>query len=177
MSPLNLSSACYHRNMKNLYVKQSGIAGKGIHAKTQIPKGKRIAYIQGVERKFKSGSKTESLKIPTWYGISKTKWIDPKGTIFQYMNHSCKPNAAIIGTKTVIALRNIKPNEEITIDYSMTDADELWELFPCQCNMKNCRKHIRSIQHLAPSIVRTHLPFIPKYFVDLYKRSHSSATL
>jgi len=163
--------------MKNLYSSKSKIEGTGIFVKEKVSTGERIAFITGKRVKFDPKDETDSQSIPTWYGIGKTIWIDPEDTIFQYFNHSCNPNTAIVGTKTVVARRPIKADEEITIDYSMTDVDMQWELHKCKCKAKNCRKTIRSIQHLPPKIIKAHLPFIPKFFLDTYKRTHPGVIL
>lgn len=164
--------------MNHLYVKKSKIEGKGIHTAEAFEKGKKIAYIIGERVLFESKNEREAQSIPTWYGVSKRVWIDPGDSIFRFLNHSCNPNAAIVGTKTLIARRDIEKDEEITIDYSMTDSDENWTLeYRCRCKSKNCRKIIKSIQSLPVSTVRTHMPLIPKYFINLYRRSHPSVKI
>ena len=58
-------------------------------------------------------------------------------------NHSCDPNTGIDGLN-VIALRNIKKNEELTLDYSQF-LDENMEPFQCQCGSANCRGLITGV--------------------------------
>jgi uncharacterized protein len=164
--------------MKKLKVKKSSIDGIGIFAEEEIRKGERIAFIFGTKKKFASTDKRSASKIPTWYGITKSTWMDPGSSIFKYFNHSCDPNTAIIGTKTVIARKNIKVGEEITFDYSFTDGDINWTLdHTCKCGSKRCRKKIMSIQKLPSSTVKAHYPLIPKYFLELYKRAHPNVKL
>jgi SET domain-containing protein len=38
-----------------------------------------------------------------------------------YVNHSCAPNAGLHGDRILVALRDIRPGEEICYDYAMTD--------------------------------------------------------
>ena len=164
--------------MKKLEVKESEIAGVGIHVSEAVMKHEHIAFIQGVRKSKIITDKKDALTIPTWYGITESEWIDPTGTIWESLNHSCEPNTAIIGTKKIIALRNIKKGEEITIDYSMTDGDLLWELeYTCGCKSKNCRKAIHSIQRIPEEAFQKHMPFIPKYFVKLRKKHLASAKI
>ena len=157
--------------MKRIKVGKSSIEGNGIFADEAIKPGERIQYISGKVVKKLSKTKEEALSIPNWFGLSRQFWIDPEGTPFRYLNHSCDPNAAIAGKKILTALREIRPDEEITIDYSITDADTLWEM-ACRCEAKTCRKTIRSIQSVPTHVFKRHMPYIPRYFQRLYIRNY-----
>ncbi len=67
-----------------------------------------------------------------------------------YMNHSCAPNCYVkmesLELKDVYALQDIAPDEELTIDYTLTAVDQFagqgfWE-FDCNCGSKECRGKI-----------------------------------
>ncbi len=62
-----------------------------------------------------------------------------------YFNHSCNPNAGYKGQIFLVAMRDIKKNEEITFDYAMvlhkSKKRKLYEM-KCLCGSKNCRKLI-----------------------------------
>jgi len=162
--------------MKKLEVKKSKIEGLGICVSEDIKKGNHIAYITGSLVKKETKSKREALSIPLWFGVTKNLWLDPGNSIWRYFNHSCEPNTAIVGTKKLIAKHNIKNGEELTVDYSMTDGDLLWEM-NCSCRTRTCRKKIHSIQRISENSFRRHLPFIPRYFVKLRKQYLSSVTI
>ena len=157
--------------MKKIYISKSRIDGKGIFAGEFISKGKLIQYISGTKVKKLLKTKEDSLSIPTWFGLGRSYWMDPGDGPFRYLNHSCNPNAAVSGMKSLIALRDIPQDEEITFDYSMTDADPLWEM-PCTCGMKQCRRTIRSIQFVSPDTFKKHMPHVPRYFQRLYLRTY-----
>ncbi|KKW44481.1 MAG: Nuclear protein SET [Parcubacteria group bacterium GW2011_GWA2_56_21] len=159
--------------MKKIYIGKSRIDGKGIFAGEFIPKGKLIQYISGTKVKKLPKTKEDSLSIPTWFGLGRSYWMDPGNGSFRYLNHSCDPSAAVSGTKSLVALRDIPQNEEITFDYSMTDADPLWEM-ACSCKAKNCRGTIHSIQFVSPDIFKKHMPHVPRYFQRLYLRTYVS---
>jgi len=146
--------------------------GKGLFAARDIDKDERISYILGkiVERLPKT--RGDSKKMRTWFGISRRLWINPERTAFKYLNHSCEPNAGIIGRKTLVAMQQIKKGIEITIDYSMSDADPYLAM-NCHCGARLCRKIIRPIQALSPDVYHRHMPYIPRYFQQLYLRSYS----
>lgn len=152
--------------MKKIYIRDSTIEGKGIIAAENIKKGEVIQYIKGKERVLQIKSKADSLSYPNWIGVGKNRWIEVEYPI-QYLNHSCKPNAGIKGRVTIVALKNIRKDEEITIDYSTTECDVLWEM-ACACGAGGCRRTIRSIQFLPYKQFKSYLPYIPTYFRDVY---------
>ena len=68
----------------------------------------------------------------------------PRYNLARYANHSCNPNAEpIIFRKRVFvrALRRIKPGEEITYDYAMSDGSP-YDEFNCSCGSPHCRGHV-----------------------------------
>ncbi len=151
---------------------KSGIDGTGLFAKKYIKKGETVALIKGPILNCIVVDKKTSSAGPNWIGIGKNKWVNPN-MYFDHINHSCDPNAGIKGSKTVVALGGIKMNEEITIDYSITEEDTLWRLHKkCQCGSKKYRKIIRSIQFLPERVFNSYLPYIPKYFQRAYIRYH-----
>lgn len=157
--------------MKKITYSSSRIHGRGIFAAENIHSGERIQYVNGKKVHRATKSSKDSEEISNWIGMGKSTWINTDGTPFRYINHSCNPNAAIMGTKTLVALRDIKSGEELTIDYSMTDADPYWSI-ECECGEKNCRKVIRAIYTVPPEVFLRHMPYVPRYFQRAYIRSY-----
>ncbi len=67
-------------------------------------------------------------------------WVnDPD--VLNWVNHSCNPNAELVIAKDkaplLLAIRNIAPNEEITVDYDKTETNGV--KVPCTCKAENCR--------------------------------------
>lgn len=64
------------------------------------------------------------------------------------VNHSCSPNAGISGQCSLVATRDIFPEEEICFDYCMTDSDpngiETFSM-ECLCGSSTCRKRISDL--------------------------------
>ena len=54
-----------------------------------------------------------------------------------YTNHSCDPNLAIQGQIVLVAMRDIAPGEELTIDWATTD--DLDYAMDCHCGRPQCR--------------------------------------
>lgn len=158
--------------MKKIYIAKSKINGKGMFAGEDIRRGERIQYIKGKLVRSVTKNARDSKAIQNWIGVTTYFWMNTDGTPFRYINHSCDPNAAITGTKTAIALRNINVGEEITIDYSMSDADLHWKGIHCTCGSKNCRKEIRAIYTVPPDVFKRHMPYVSRYFQRVYLRNY-----
>ncbi len=157
--------------MKKISIGDSKIHGKGLIADENIKKGDKIQIIPGPKTKRVITNKEQGQEIENWIGISKTFWIDTSGTIFNFINHSCEPNAAIAGTRTLYALEDIEKGDEITMDYSMTDGDPYWEI-SCDCKTKSCRKVIKAIYTVPPEVFQRHMPYIPRNFQRMYLKSY-----
>ena len=156
--------------MKHFYIATSKVSGLGIMAGEDIKRGEIIRQITGEVKFLSIKSKEDSLSYPNWIGIGEGKWIDPAYP-HQYLNHSCNPTAGVNDKLEIVALRDIKEGEEITIDYSIIEGDDLWEM-PCSCGSLNCRKIIRSVKYLPKKSFDAYLPYIPAYFKKLYLKFH-----
>jgi hypothetical protein len=55
-----------------------------------------------------------------------------------WVNHSCAPNAGLEGQILLVAMRSIRPNQEICYDYAMSESNE-FEEFDCGCGSAQCR--------------------------------------
>jgi len=119
-----------------LIKKKSPVQGLGIFTKTFIKKGETFYKIP--ESKIITHNHDHAARI----GGNKYVWDEE---VLNYVNHSCDPNAEInLANLTLIALKNIKPEQEITCDYDYTEGDYGYN-FVCKCGQKNCRNQIGSI--------------------------------
>jgi len=130
--------------------------GKGIFALRDIKKGEHILNITGNIIETENPSDYPEEITEHWGPLGKKgnkyRFIKPKSP-WMYMNHSCNSNAGIINDRKLIAVRNIKKGEEITIDYSTVDIESLTQgkkqlLMKCRCGSKNCRKIITTFDRL-----------------------------
>jgi len=88
-------------------VKQSDIHGKGLFSTEKILKDAVLGTCKVAKTK-------EQNAYTLWLG---DEMIDVTCD-FKYINHSKKPNVIYYDDLTVVALRNIKPGEELTHCYS-----------------------------------------------------------
>jgi hypothetical protein len=122
-----------------LYISGSEIHGRGVYAGIGFSAGDVICRMSG-KPVFHSNAHGE----PNYVGISPNVWIDPDPPI-DTVNHSCDPNAAFGRNFELIALRIIHAHDEITFDYSTTEADPNWSM-DCACGTENCRGQLHAIQ-------------------------------
>jgi hypothetical protein len=58
-----------------------------------------------------------------------------------WVNHSCDPNAGVVGQIVLVALRDIRVGEEVCFDYATTDGSP-YDEFECGCGSPRCRGHV-----------------------------------
>src|SRR4051794_10437090 len=76
---------------------------------------------------------------------------------WRFLNHSCRPNAAVRGT-LLVAIAPIAKGEEVTFDYNTT---ELEIASPFECNCGHCGgEMIRGFAHLSTAEQRRREPFV-----------------
>lgn len=97
-----------------VYVKESAIHGKGLFAQRNIKKGELIGQFKYKPAK-KDGMYVLWVTEDNGYQV-----LDD----FKYINHSNKPNAAYYDDFTVMALKNIKKDAEITHCYDEEMGDK-----------------------------------------------------
>lgn len=161
-----------HMKKAPLLVDRSGIHGYGVFSRSDIKKGKFIAELNGSRIFYETTINGQSNRYENWIGIGKNKWIDPVDE-FQYLNHSCNPNAGFKGSTVLklYALRDISPGEEITIDYATTEEDPDYFFENMEPEHPFHRKYVGPIQSLPREVFERYLPFIPTYFIKVYKNT------
>ena len=127
-------------------VRKSHIEGKGLFAKEKIKKGEVIHVAEGNILTLEESKTLSEEQQNLCYDVDDNHLLCPKDfnalSADWYINHSCDPNCGSAPDWfTLIAMRDIEPNEEITYDYAMTDSESDWSM-GCHCGAKNCRKKI-----------------------------------
>jgi SET domain-containing protein len=111
------------------------LAGLGLFARAPIKKGRYIARYSG--RKIRTET-ADDLDNKYLFEIN-TRWtIDGanRRNLARYINHSCRPNAEVYFVKHVIkirAIKNIKPDDEITYNYGRGYFDCFIKAVGCKC--------------------------------------------
>jgi len=155
---------------KKIILTNSKIHGSGVFAARDIVKGEIVFILKGKKINFFVKNEKDALSGENWIGLGANLWLDVRSPGV-YLNHSCEPNCGIKGSVCVVAMYSIKKGEEITIDYSITEQEQLWHL-KCDCGTKKCRKKIKSIQSLPPQIFLDYQPYVPNFFARIYNNAN-----
>ena len=105
----------------------SPIEGEGLVAMKFIPKGTIVWKLNPNDKRVTA---KELLELPkelhrvVYSYKSHTSVLTTNG--FEYVNHSCDPTAWLIDDETLVASRDISPEEEVTFDYATADAHPWW---------------------------------------------------
>jgi SET domain-containing protein len=92
---------------RTVIVKNSAIHGKGLFALQNIKKDQIIG-------RFKANKTTKTNAYVLW--MDENLSVEVEGPL-KYINHSKKPNACYYDDFTVVALKNINKDTEITHNY------------------------------------------------------------
>jgi SET domain-containing protein len=151
--------------MKNLIrVKQTAAKGLGVFATRDIRKDEVIAKFEGPMVVIKNLDEIPREVQDHLYNIDIDKYIIAKEPAAR-TNHSCEPNAGIKKDVYLVAMRDIKKDEEVTLDYSLITPNN-WTL-ECQCGAKTCRKLIGRYQDLPDELKRKHKDYTPDWIKRL----------
>ncbi len=125
-----------------LGVRPSEIDGRGCFATVFFPKGRKIAEYAGerisrreVARRARRRRKLRICAINSYWSLDGSRG----GNGTHYINHSCAPNSYMRiarGHIIFMALRDIRPGEEITLDYVTTLHSNRKR---CHCKAPTCR--------------------------------------
>jgi uncharacterized protein len=121
-------------------VVRRGIAGLGVFATEEIKKKTFVIEYWGPmlndEQMQKKGGKY-------LFEVGKNKTIDgsSRKNTARYINHACRPNCEVTirkGRIYIHAIKNIKPNEELTYNYGKEYVNEHIKPYGCRC--AKCKK-------------------------------------
>jgi uncharacterized protein len=138
---IQTSIAASYRSPK-VIIKTSPTAGRGLFAKEPIQKGE-IVSVRGGHIITRQTEATMEKPNGYWgYPITDEFVLAPftieeVESVMMFLNHSCAPNVGILGQIIFVAMRDIAPDEELTIDYAMFGGDV--EAMRCNCSKPNCR--------------------------------------
>ncbi|UCE01756.1 MAG: SET domain-containing protein [Candidatus Latescibacterota bacterium] len=98
------------------YIKKSRIHGRGLFARLRISRGRFIGTYEGPD-----ASRNSKYVLWVLQHDGTRRGILGRNAL-RYVNHSSQPNAEFRGAD-LFAIRIIRPDEEITIDYGPDWAD------------------------------------------------------
>ncbi len=130
-----------------LEIKNSAIEGRGCFAKVVFRRGRKIAEYTG-EKISNAEAKRRAMRRRLRICAINNRWsLDGSkgGNGTHYINHSCEPNSymkIVYGHVLFLAMSDINPGEEITIDYESTLHSNSKR---CTCGAPSCRRTINKL--------------------------------
>ncbi|MDE2756058.1 MAG: SET domain-containing protein-lysine N-methyltransferase [Acidobacteriota bacterium] len=125
--------------------RRSNIDGRGLFAREHIAKGEVVVMKGGYVLSRVQRDEVQLVVGEAEIQIMEDMFIGPitqeerEGGMI-HLNHSCDPNVGVQGQIAFVAMRDIAADNELTVDYAMTD-DEDYEM-ECNCRTPFCRKSI-----------------------------------
>jgi SET domain-containing protein len=145
----------------------SKIGGKGFFALADIAKGEVVALKVGhvIDRKTLEANK--DIIRDAEVQVSDELYLAPMSVeefplSMVYFNHSCEPNAGFAGNVLLVAMRDIKAGEEITLDYA-THHTEPDYVMVCNCQQPTCRRTITGNDWKIPELQRKYAGYFNWY--------------
>ena len=129
--------------------------GYGIVASAPIRKGELICVWGG---RIVSRAEVDALdEVQRSYvlQIEESLFLYAPGTPedAEFVNHCCEPNAGFSGQVSLVALRNIRPGEEVCFDYAMSETSDFAEI-DCRCGAPGCRGRVRADDWMRADLQR-----------------------
>lgn len=126
-------------------IHSSSIEGRGIFARSVITAGEIIERWGGIpitDAELADIASREAGYNSAAIGEGMNLLLAPDDPI-GFGNHSCDPNLWMGDATTVMARRDIAPNEELTIDYATHTVSAGWCMeSDCRCGSPLCRRVI-----------------------------------
>lgn len=130
-----------------LSIRKSDIEGEGCFSVAHFKRGRKIAEYTGQRIKNAEANRRAGRRRLRICAINDRWSLDGSrgGNGTHYINHSCDPNAymkILYGHILFMALRDIRPGDEITIDYESTLHSDTKR---CSCGARDCRGTINRL--------------------------------
>lgn len=145
--------------------------GLGIVASRPFAKGGTIGRIPGRVYHWQVLWQRGGSFLANCFRFGDETYLDPGNGLGRYLNHSCRPNAAIRKTRNrlyLFAARDIRPGEAILLDYSTITGDDDIFRMRCHCGAPNCRRWIGRFGLLPTSLKKRYLRdgLFPKFMLE-----------
>jgi SET domain-containing protein len=150
----------------------SPIQGRGLFARDAIAAGEIVAVKGGSVMDRTAFAVVRAEISPAEIQIEDNLYIAPRTAVevaasMLYLNHSCDPNVGVRGQITFVAMREVSPGSELTIDYAMIDGDPS-ERMECSCGTRDCRKVITGNDWRLPELRRKYVGYFSRYIEDRF---------
>jgi uncharacterized protein len=130
-----------------LSVRDSPINGRGLFSTGDLPTGTVLARFGGFLYPVSARYDPTVVQPSTAAGVADfvllAEHVNGSKDESDYINHSCSPNVGMADAITIVAIRDILAEEELTADYAYWEADQGYVMkSSCNCRSSNCRGRI-----------------------------------
>jgi hypothetical protein len=148
-------------------LRAAGRKGLGIFASQVIGRGETVAgfggHVMGRDEfdRLDEDRRAHSIQIDAELYLVSPVDLEPA----DYVNHSCEPNAGLLGNVLVAAMTDIAPGEEICFDYAMCDAAD-YDEFVCECATPSCRGLVTGADWQRPELQSRYAGYFSSYLAQ-----------
>jgi hypothetical protein len=127
-------------------------SGNGIFALKPIHQGELIAVFGGIVYEWDTFIHLPDRERSLCIQVEDRHFLVPRPIgEGDYVNHSCNPNAGLSGQIALVAMRDIRPGEEVCFDYAMCDTMP-YDEFECSCGEADCRGYVSGSDWQKPEL-------------------------
>jgi len=149
--------------------------GWGLFAKEEIKKDEIVGIKAGhilKKEEFDARGGFDSKTGQATMQIADNFFLGPKKEeeikdIMMWVNHSCNPNLGFLGNVIVVAVRDIKKDEELASDYAMNINYPEFKM-ACSCGARECRKMISSTDWQNGELQKKYGKYFSSYLKDKF---------
>jgi hypothetical protein len=148
----------------HVYIAECSV-GRGLFAGEPIAAGTEILRLTGPLLTLNEVREKGPVQAANALQIGIDRYLDLDEPA-RFINHSCAPNAAVMGDTRLVAIRFIGAGEEVRFDYSTTISDG-WTM-SCRCGAAECRGLIVAFQLLPENIRRRYaiLGHVQRFMIE-----------
>jgi uncharacterized protein len=157
-------------------VRDSTIQGRGLFVVKPIAKDEIVCikgghiYDRDTLRRVTTSLGPAEIQIAEEFFIGPLEESEREGSMI-FSNHSCEPNIGVQGQIVFVALRDIKPGEELTHDWATTDDDD-YEI-ECNCGAQSCRKKITGQDWRRKDLQEKYAGYMSWYLMEKIRRENN----
>jgi uncharacterized protein len=133
-------------------IRESPIAGKGAFATRAIKKGECVGEYEGeLITNEEADRRYEHEPMTYLFSVEDNMCVDAMHVDcgLKFINHCCDPNcfAEVVKHKVFYyAKRDIRPGEELTVDYELIVDEKENDPCTCNCGSANCRGTMKEVK-------------------------------
>lgn len=156
-----------------IFVRDTGSIGLGLFAADLISAGSTVILFGGNLMSWREVCELpeDMQDIPyqvddnVFFGIARPEDIG----VGERINHSCNPNTGFVSEMKLVALRDILPGEDVTMDYGTCSSLESYQLI-CRCGQSQCRGVISGNDWKLPDLQHRLRGYFQPYLQEKIRR-------